>query len=1168
MNRAFLLHLSWVLLIGFSVLSAPLTAQDNCAVSGGRLITANGTPYVPVCIDDMTEEVTVIERDDFVGGNSIYFMTTAAGFIVQVMEGSPPYDFSEVGAGVRAIWSVSYTGELTNAGIGDNICASGSSGCFNLSNPVVLNRATGEDCDVFCRADAGVISFTDGRVDTNICLISGVTEPLAIDVSVAANAQNVNYLVTSDQGRILDIISGEGPFDFSGQGAGTSLIWQLAYADELQGLSVGNTAEDFRGCYSLSNPLTVTREAVTAGSIFISDADGGGTAITICAADGQPDGFGIDLYPGSGDNERWVITDANGNIVALPQDPPPYNLESAGVGRCRIYHLTFADGLTGLRPLRNIADLSGCYELSNPIVVTRRSGASCPDEAVARLSGNHLSPCALTTSGYGEFNASLDGNLLSVTGSFSGLPSDFNPNVGGGLQLHLGYAGQEGAFILPLTPRLDPDGRGGLLLVADNQLGLTDAQAAMYRDRGMYVTLHTEELPTGALRGQFLPANRRYKYATLSGAYLVPAEATEAGGGIALERLGNRITLSGSFDNLTGKLRSDTSGTIFLNGAATGRNGKPYFRLKYEPSTDSLSAVLLPDSNTFVFTPGLIDSLDRNLLYVSVHTDYAPDGELRGQLTDMSVANFHADLSGQQVRPEPINTGGNGRLVLAFNSDSTLTLSGSIGNLDGPVSGTGLHLGLAGSVGPPIFELNLTSDAEGGVWLPADNTFPLSPGLVRQLYGRELYVSVRTATNDDGEVRGQVLHLAAAYFGANLTGGNENPEHVDTEAKGYLVFERCGDELTASGSFSGLESNFNAAVAGGASLHLGAAHVTGNAVLPLVAEIKPDCRSGVFRGKVNRMPFPWAGQNALSRSEIYANVYSLEHPEGEIRGQVLGTQNAFPTPARITSPRNGRNFLVREDGTTQQRGRFQPGTDPDGDLVVHTIEFTSSVDPNFDEPLVREKIGDGSSSTRAIQALHDTLRNQGFTTGMTAALRYRILASDGSVTVAGLPEIFTLVFGEVPDLCSVEGGFLTLAGREDTEIEFCTADGLADNFSVDLSGNEGSRLTYVVTDGEGTILRLTTEENFQFEGTGSGLSLIYALSHEAGLLGLAPGLKVADLTGCFALSNPIRIVRLPAEDCEDAPCTAEGGTLIVSGSDQGTDVTLCAGDGEDDTFTV
>ncbi|MEO0734640.1 MAG: hypothetical protein AAFZ52_17530, partial [Bacteroidota bacterium] len=152
--------------------------------------------------------------------------------------------------------------------------------------------------------------------------------------------------------------------------------------------------------------------------------------------------------------------------------------------------------------------------------------------------------------------------------------------------------------------------------------------------------------------------------------------------------------------------------------------------------------------------------------------------------------------------------------------------------------------------------------------------------------------------------------------------------------------------------------------------------------------------------------------------------------------------------------------------------------------------------------------------------------------------------------------------------CAVEGGTLTLLNQEGLDVELCTSDGLADNLRVDLQGNAGSRLTYAVTDAEGTILQLTTEENFQFEGSGDGVILIYAVSHQAGLLGLAPGLRIDDLQGCHALSNPIRIVRLPAEDCGDEPCTVEGGTLIISGSDQGTEITLCTADGEDDTFGV
>ena len=47
------------------------------------------------------------------------------------------------------------------------------------------------------------------------------------------------------------------------------------------------------------------------------------------------------------------------------------NFDEAEAGTCLIWHLSFEDGLTGAEVGLNAADLEGCYDLSNPVVVNR-----------------------------------------------------------------------------------------------------------------------------------------------------------------------------------------------------------------------------------------------------------------------------------------------------------------------------------------------------------------------------------------------------------------------------------------------------------------------------------------------------------------------------------------------------------------------------------------------------------------------------------------------------------------------------------------------------------------------------------------------------------------------------------------------------------------------------
>ena len=91
-------------------------------------------------------------------------------------------------------------------------------------------------------------------------------------------------------------------------------------------------------------------------------------------------------------------------ILALPA-APPFDLEGAGDGTCLVWHLSFEDGLTGAMVGNNAADLQGCFDLSNPITVTRNQ----PDGGrLTTVSGDTtLTICAgAEESGVGDVSSS------------------------------------------------------------------------------------------------------------------------------------------------------------------------------------------------------------------------------------------------------------------------------------------------------------------------------------------------------------------------------------------------------------------------------------------------------------------------------------------------------------------------------------------------------------------------------------------------------------------------------------------------------------------------------------------------------------------------------------------------------------------------------------------
>lgn len=109
--------------------------------------------------------------------------------------------------------------------------------------------------------------------------------------------------------------------------------------------------------------------AVDAAAIEIT---GGGTEVSICVGDGMPDPVDVTIVgEGIGTNNGWVITDnATGEILGLPA-APPFDLEEIEPGVCAVWYIRFEDDLVGLELGGNIADLEGCFDFSNPVLIDR-----------------------------------------------------------------------------------------------------------------------------------------------------------------------------------------------------------------------------------------------------------------------------------------------------------------------------------------------------------------------------------------------------------------------------------------------------------------------------------------------------------------------------------------------------------------------------------------------------------------------------------------------------------------------------------------------------------------------------------------------------------------------------------------------------------------------------
>ena len=95
-----------------------------------------------------------------------------------------------------------------------------------------------------------------------------------------------------------------------------------------------------------------------------------------------------------------------------------------------------------------------------------------------------------TITGLGQVRATLDGNRLTVTGTYRGMSSPATA-----AHLHVGPPGRPGPLAQPLEVTASPEGE------VTGTAELTDEQVDALQARSLYVQIHSEENPGGELRG-------------------------------------------------------------------------------------------------------------------------------------------------------------------------------------------------------------------------------------------------------------------------------------------------------------------------------------------------------------------------------------------------------------------------------------------------------------------------------------------------------------------------------------------------------------------------------------------------------------------------------------------------------------------------------------------
>lgn len=324
-----------------------------------------------------------------------------------------------------------------------------------------------------------------------------------------------------------------------------------------------------------------------------------------------------------------------------------------------------------------------------------------------------------------------------------------------GAHVHMGAQGSNGDVVKPLIVENNRFHITWSKNDAENPL--TDELLEELEASGFYINVHTSRNPDGEIRGQIMPTAalsveaKSHFTSELLAQNEVPAVNEDGYGAVDVELDAERdtLTLEAKVPGLTGPI----TGAHIHTGAA-GSNGAVVKALTV--NGEMISGTWERNDTEFPFTEELLTDLLNGNLYVNVHTDAHPGGEIRGQLMSTQNEVYTVHLRGNQEVPA-VNTDATGAARIMLSADRrSVMVNGRTHELSGPITGAHIHRAPVNLSGPIVKPLLVNGNDFSVNWTTTDTADPLLPSLISQLLNDELYINVHTNAHPNGEIRGQI----------------------------------------------------------------------------------------------------------------------------------------------------------------------------------------------------------------------------------------------------------------------------------------------------------------------------------------------------------------------------------------------------------------------------
>lgn len=345
--------------------------------------------------------------------------------------------------------------------------------------------------------------------------------------------------------------------------------------------------------------------------------------------------------------------------------------------------------------------------------------------------------------------------------------------------------------------------------------------------------------------------------AKLTGEQEVPAVTTEASGTAVFN-----LTAEGLEYLITINNMSMIAAHIHLG--KIGVEGSPVKTLTASFEGNTASGVWT-SGDSEAFNEAMLKALLKGELYVNVHSGDYPEGEIRGQIENSSSTSFTTLLQGSS------ETDAKGTGTFNLTSEGLkydITISGS------NATNVELYTGSQNTNGQLIQTFQIENNTAAGVWTKDDQE-PLTESVVEAMLEGNVYVAVNT----DGEpIKGQVELDGGINLSAELSGENVEPS-VDTETSGTATLTLTSSGLVYKGVVDSAEIS-------SVAFFKGEAGVNGTMLKDVSISVKGNSFVGVWTASDNSSPLTAETMADIINGNVYVQVNSDTHTEGEVRGQV------------------------------------------------------------------------------------------------------------------------------------------------------------------------------------------------------------------------------------------------------------------------------------------